>query len=72
MHHPSLVQDLARARQADTARRVEGIHHRSQALLHRSARPPSPSRLRMATARTLAATAQRLVPGENLEDLRHA
>lgn len=70
--HPTLAQDLVRAGQADTARRVAEVHLRAEALLRQSARPPSPSRLRRSTARALAATARRLVPGESLEDLRRA
>ncbi|MBW3658237.1 MAG: hypothetical protein KY457_06335 [Actinobacteria bacterium] len=70
--HPTLARQLAEARQADVARQVAAVRLRAQALPRERARPPSPGRLRLATARTLAAAARRLAPDEPLEDLRHA
>lgn len=70
--HPTTAKYVADARQADVARRVADVRLRSLALPRARARPPSPGRLRMATARTLAGAVQRLAPGESLEDLRRA
>jgi hypothetical protein len=62
--HPDLALDLDRARQVQARRDLALAQQRRDALRHRSAHPPSPSRGRVALARSLVALAERLAPAE--------
>lgn len=68
--HPIIALYVADARRADAARAAAAAQLGPRRR-HR-ARPPGPSRPRLAAARILASAAQRLAAGQSLEELRHA